>query len=98
MTEKRKGNVIDIDKFLASNSIALIIKGKEYIINDIPLDVREEMVKEEPDPKAIVSKLLGLEKDNKVLDGYGFVALSHIVQQIHENLLPGASPKGPSKD
>jgi len=85
---------VDIDSFIADHGVEIIIKGKSYVIHDIPTDVQEELSKTPIDHRVVVTKLLGL-KDDSPLKGYGIVALAKIVNAVHENLLQGVSPKNP---
>lgn len=88
---------LNIDEFLTEQGVEITIKGKQYLIQDIPVEVQAELTKTPPDYKKIVLTLIGV-KDQKVLDGYGIVALSKIVSVVHENLLLGVSRETPLKD
>ena len=88
---------IDIDDFIAEHGVEIVIHGKSYLIRDIPTNVQEELSEPLIDHKKVVTMLLGL-KDSSILDDYGIVALSKIVNAVHENLLLGVSPKNQSKD
>ncbi len=76
---------INIDEYLQNNGIKIIIKGKEYIVRDIPRDVQKMLREEDPDTLDAVSKLLGAPK--KDLEEYGIVALSKVIRVAYENLL-----------
>ena len=89
MTKMQK---IDIDNFIAEHGVEIVIHGKVYLIRDIPTEVQVELNKTPIDHKKVVAMLLGLE-DSSVLDDYGIVALSKIVNAVHENLLRGVSPE-----
>jgi hypothetical protein len=92
--KKNKLQVLDVDKYLEESGVEIIIKGKSYVVRDIPVEVQEELRKEFPDFKEVIKILLDL-KDVAILDGYGVVALSKIVTAVHENLLQrGALPVG----
>ena len=77
--------VIDIDKYLEDNGIKIVIKGKEYVVKDIPREVQKMLREEDPDTLDAVSKLLGAPK--KDLEEYGVVALSKVIRATYENLL-----------
>ena len=83
---------IDIDNFIAEHGVEIVIKGKSYLIRDIPTTVQDELSKTPIDHRRVVTMLLNLE-DSSILDDYGIVALAKIVNAVHENLLLRVSPK-----
>ena len=83
---------IDIDNFIADHGVEVVIHGRSYVIHDIPTEVVDALSEVPIDHKKVVAMLLDLE-DPSVLDDYGLVALSKIINAVHENLLPGVSPK-----
>lgn len=87
---------LNVDEFLTEQGVEITIKSKQYLIQDIPVEVQEELAKTPPNYKKVVLMLIGVE-DQKILDGYGIVALSKIVSIVHENLLLGVSRETPSK-
>ena len=84
---------IDIDSFIADHGVEIVIKDKSYVIRDIPVEVQEELVKTPLDHRKVVGMLLALEEGSTILNDYGIVALSKIVNVVHENLLQRVSPK-----
>ena len=89
--------VVNIDEFLTETGVKIVLKGKEYVIKDIPLKVQEILSEEKPNTKKAVSLLLGIKEED--LEGYGVVALSKIIKVAYENLLKDVvSPSKASKD
>lgn len=89
--------VVNIDEFLTETGVKIVLKGKEYVIKDIPLKVQEILSEEKPNTKKAVSLLLGIKEED--LEGYGVVALSKIIKVAYENLLKDVvSPSKVSKD
>lgn len=72
---------LDIDEYLKSSGVKVVIKGKEYIVRDIPRDIEEE---ESTD--VIVSKIIGCPVED--LKEYGTTALLRIYEFLQENLIP----------
>ena len=89
---KKNMVVVDIDNFISEHGVEIVIKGKTYLVQDIPTEVQEELGKVPMDHRKVVAMLLDLE-DESILEGYGIVALAKIVNAVHENLLQRVSPK-----
>lgn len=89
MNEK-KSKVFDVDQYLSELAVTIKIGQKEFIVKDVPYEVRELFdSKDQEDHKAGLRTLLGCsEKD---LEGYGFAATSGIISHIMENLFPQPS-------
>lgn len=77
--------VLDIDKFLQENGVEVKLKGKTYVVRDIPLDVQDYLQEDNINLKLAASKILGCSEED--LDGYEAVALMKIVRFVQEKLL-----------
>jgi hypothetical protein len=71
----------DVDDYLKTAGVEVVIKGKKYVVKDFPMDFDENM-----DNKEFLSKVIGCEK--KELDGYGATALLKLYDYLYTNLVP----------
>jgi len=92
-----KVKTVDIDDFLTKQGVEIVIHGKPYLIRDIPIEVQKTLTEIPVDYKKVVCQLLGLD-DDSILEDYGIVALTKVVNVVHENLLQGVLKETPSKD
>lgn len=73
---------LNIDEYLKKEEgVKVVIKGKEYIVKDIPKDLPED-----GDNVETLSRITGCPKED--LDGYGIVALLKLTDFIYSNLVP----------
>ena len=71
----------DVDEFLKESGVKVIIKGKEYVVKDFPMDVPEDV-----DNKKFLANLIGCPEED--LDDYGMAALLNLYDFLYENLIP----------
>ena len=83
--------VVNIDEFLREKQFKIVLKGKEYVVGDIPVEVSEILTNPPVDYKKACSLILGC--DEKELDGVGIGALTKIVNSCYENLAQNDSAK-----
>jgi len=72
---------LDIDEYLKTSGVKVVIKGKEYVVKDFPSDLDENLSNEE-----LVAKVTGCPKED--LKGYGTAALLKIYDFLYTNLVP----------
>ncbi|MCK4522087.1 MAG: hypothetical protein KAU20_05920 [Nanoarchaeota archaeon] len=72
---------LDIDEYLKSTGVKIVIKGKEYVVKDFPKDFDDEESND-----LLVSKIIGCPVED--LADYGSAALLKIYDFLHENLIP----------
>ena len=82
---------INIDEYLKEQGITVTIKGKEFMVTDIPVEIKAELGKDadERNEKEIVKQILGCEDED--LKGYGLAAFSAIIKQVTDSLFPAPS-------
>lgn len=83
---------LDVDKYLEDKGVMVKIKGKEYIVNDIPFrGTEDEEEIGEKGQKEMLCRIVGCPMED--LKGYGIAAVSGIIRFLTENLLPEPSRK-----
>lgn len=88
--------VFDVDKQLSENAVTIRVKGKDFIVKDVPEEVTEKFnADDKEERKDGLCMLLGCTKQD--LDGYGHAATSLIISHIMENLFPKSSLSGQSE-
>lgn len=86
------GKAFDVDDYLVKNGVSLKIKGKEFVVTDIPFGIQEKLKDTtEGAQKETLCEILGCEKAD--LEGYGLAAVGAIIRHITENLFPESSRK-----
>jgi len=101
-----KEKIFDVDDYLKTNGVTLIIKGKKFTVEDISYDVQakfknlgeevdketdEETVTKSDEQKDLLVEIVGCSKDD--LKGYGMVAINSMIRYLMENLFPEPSQK-----
>ena len=71
----------DVDEFLKESGVKVVIKGKEYVVKDFPMDVPDDA-----DNKKFLADLIGCPEED--LDGYGMASLLKLYDFLYENLIP----------
>lgn len=86
--------VFDVDKYLTDNGVTVVIKGKEYVVNDIPFGVQDKLKDTtEAGQKEALAEIIGC--DAKELADYGMAAIGAIIKGITENLFQTPSQESP---
>ena len=82
---------INIDEYLKEQGVTVTIKGKEFIVTDIPVEFKKQLEKDsdERDEKEIVKTILGCKDED--LEGYGLAAFAAIIKQVTDSLFPAPS-------
>ncbi|RLG72207.1 MAG: hypothetical protein DRO11_02770 [Methanobacteriota archaeon] len=88
--------VLNVDEFLQAQTIEVQLKGKTYLVKDIPVEVQDMLAKEPPDYAGAVAAILGI--DRSELADCGIITLVKIVQFVHENLVQPTLPGGQLPD
>lgn len=84
--------VFNVDDYLKKNEVEIVLKGKSFIVSDVPFDFQETIAEANAEAqKAGLKKLLKCE--DKDLEGYGVAAVAGIIRHITENLFPEPSQK-----
>jgi hypothetical protein len=84
--------VFNVDEYLKKNEVEIILKGKSFVVADVPFDFQETIADASADgQKEGLKKLLKCK--NEDLDGYGVAAVAGIIRHITENLFPEPSQK-----
>ena len=86
--------VLNIDEWLKSRGIRIVVGGNEYLVRDVPLEALEEIEKESY--RKAVALVLGCSEDD--LKDLGLGALTKIVEEVQENLFPERSREDQSQD
>jgi hypothetical protein len=83
------GKLVNIDEYLSEKEMEFVVKGKKYVVKDIPLDL-EEKVKD--GIKGIKEALASMFNCNlEELDGLGQGACIKIWEEVNKNFLPQAN-------
>lgn len=72
---------LDIDDYLKTSGVKVVIKGKEYVVKDFPSNLDDSLSNEE-----LIAKLTGCPVED--LKGYGTAALLKIYDFLYTNLVP----------
>ena len=79
----------NVDEYLQQNGVKIIIKGKEYVVRDIPSELPEN-----GDNVEFLSRVIGCPKED--LQSYGVASLLKIYDFLYENLIPKNFQNPPS--
>lgn len=89
--------VFDVDKYLTDNGVTVVIKGKEYTVNDIPFGIQDKLKDTtEEGQKAALSEIIGCKTEE--LASYGMAAIGAIIKGITENLFQTPSQENQSEN
>lgn len=77
--------VFDIDEYLDAKAVKVVIKGREYVVRDIPEDIFD-VDEDEQTMRKFCAKVIGCPEEE--LQDYGLVGLAGLVEWLRENLLP----------
>ncbi len=88
--------VFNVDEFLANKEVLIQLGDKEFLVQDISLDVMKQIdeLRNSKDITAIrdmLKAILGC--DEKDLEPYGLVAYNAILEAIYDNFFPDISQK-----
>lgn len=72
---------LDIDEYLKSSGVTVVIKGKKYVVNDFPKEIDESLTNEE-----LIAQMTGCPVED--LADYGSAATLKIYDFLYSNLVP----------
>lgn len=78
--------VVNIDEFLNEKEMKFVIKGKEYIVKDIPLEAEDALKDGVKGMRKALASMFGCGVEE--LEGLGQGACIKIWEEVNRNFLP----------